>query len=179
MNKFLLFAFILFISGCASEETLQEEIGEIGKIGEDVMRLSSPAFVNNGMIPPEYTCDGDNINPALDIGDIPKGTKTLALIMDDPDAPAGVWVHWVVWNITPTNKIEKDSTPGVEGTNDFRKTSYGGPCPPSGTHRYFFKLYALDTELGIKPGASKKELEKAMQGHILANAELVGKYGRQ
>jgi len=115
----------------------------------------------------------------LIIEDIPEGTKRLALIVDDPDAPMGTWVHWVVFNIHVTDVIEENTVPGTQGTNDFRKLEYGGPCPPSGTHRYFFKLYAIDEKLHIEEGCKKKELEEAMEGHILATAELIGLYQRE
>ena len=143
------------------------------------MKLESPEFENNGFIPKKFTCDGEDINPGLIIEDIPEGTKRLALIVEDPDAPMGTWVHWIVFNIHVTDIIEENSVPGTQGTNDFRKLEYGGPCPPSGTHRYFFKLYALDEKLhNIEGGCKKKELEEAMEGHILATAELIGLYER-
>src|SRR4030042_1745352 len=140
------------------------------------MNLTSPEFKHNGMIPKKFTCQGADVNPALSIEGIPEKAKSLALIVDDPDAPMGMWVHWVVFDIPITSKIEEDSIPGKQGINDFRRKDYGGPCPPSGTHRYFFKIYALDIQLNIKEGISKKELEKTMQGHILAQAELIGLY---
>jgi Raf kinase inhibitor-like YbhB/YbcL family protein len=142
------------------------------------LTVSSPAFENNNLIPSKYTCDGDNVNPPLIIEGIPEKTKSLVLIVDDPDAPMGTWDHWVVWNISPTNKIEENTVPGTEGINDSRKHSYGGPCPPSGTHRYFFKIYALDTKLDLNSNSRKKDVEKAMQSHILAKGELVGLYHR-
>lgn len=142
------------------------------------MKISSPEFEHNEMIPSQFTCDGEDINPALIIEDIPPETKSLALIVDDPDAPMGTWVHWVVYDIPVTNQIQEDSAPGKQGMNDFRKKGYGGPCPPSGTHRYFFKLYALDQELNLEEGLRKKNVENAMEGHILAQAELIGLYKR-
>jgi Raf kinase inhibitor-like YbhB/YbcL family protein len=142
------------------------------------LTVSSPAFENNKLIPAKYTCDGDNVNPPLTIEGVPDGTKSLVLIVDDPDAPMGTWDHWIVWNIPPTSKIEESTVPGTEGVNDSRKHSYGGPCPPWGTHRYFFKVYALDTKLGLSPNSNKKDVEKAMQDHILAKGELVGLYRR-
>ena len=128
------------------------------------------------MIPARYTCQGEDISPALEIQSIPEGTKSLALIVDDPDAPAGTWVHWVVFNIAPAGRIEESSSPGLQGKTSFGNNAYGGPCPPSGTHRYYFKLYALDTALQLQEGVSKAALTQAMQGHILATAELVGLY---
>lgn len=145
------------------------------------MKLSSSAFSQNEIIPKKYTCDGENVNPPLSIADIPKETKSLVLIVDDPDAPKGTWVHWTVFNINPEIKeIAENSIPkdGIEGMTDFGRPGYGGPCPPSGIHRYFFKIYSLDTKLDLKANASKKDLEKAMAGHILAKAELIGLYQR-
>ncbi|MBI2208180.1 YbhB/YbcL family Raf kinase inhibitor-like protein [Candidatus Woesearchaeota archaeon] len=145
------------------------------------MKLTSPAFKHNGKIPSEYTCDGNDISPELRIEDVPKNAKSLVLINDDPDAPIGTWDHWIVFNIpSTTTKMNKNEEPkGVGGKNSWGRTGYGGPCPPSGTHRYFFKLYALDTELNLVGGATKKELEKAMEGHIIEKAELIGLYKRQ
>ncbi|MEM3404082.1 MAG: YbhB/YbcL family Raf kinase inhibitor-like protein [Nitrososphaeria archaeon] len=140
--------------------------------------VSSPAFENGKFIPRKYTCDGDDVNPPLEIKNIPKETKSLALIVDDPDAPKGTWEHWTVWNIPPTEKIQEDTVPGVEGLNDFNRHSYGGPCPPFGTHRYFFKVYALDTLINLSSNARKKDLEKAMEGHVLSKGELIGLYRR-
>jgi len=142
------------------------------------LTVSSPAFENNKLIPAKYTCDGDNVNPPLTIEGVPDETKSLVLIVDDPDCPTGAWDHWIVWNIPATSKIEENAVPGTEGINTARKHSYGGPCPPSGTHRYFFKVYALDTKLGLSPNSRKKDVEKAMQGYILAKGELVGLYRR-
>jgi len=143
------------------------------------LRITSPVFENNGVIPKKYTCDGDDVNPPLNIEGIIKGTRSLVLIVDDPDAPMGTWDHWIVWNILPTEKIEENSVPGTEGLNDSRRHSYAGPCPPSGTHRYFFKVYALDTNLNLHPNSRKKDVEKAMEGHVLAKGEIVGLYKRR
>jgi len=145
------------------------------------VQIFSPAFNHNEYIPKKFTCDGENINPPLLTENVPSGTKSLALIVDDPDAPVGTWVHWVVWNIDPKDtEIKENSVPkgAQQGMNDFRKHDYGGPCPPSGTHRYFFKLYALDTMLNINPNSKKTDLEKTIQGHILEKAELIGRYQR-
>jgi len=144
-----------------------------------VMKITSSAFQHNTMIPAKYTCEGMDINPPLLVEDIPEKTKSLVLIMDDPDAPRGTWIHWVVFNIPCSGKkieIKENSIPGVQGWNDFRRINYGGPCPPSGTHRYFFRVYALDIMLNLKEGAKRQEVEDAMRGHILASAELVGLY---
>lgn len=146
------------------------------------LSITSPAFSQNGMIPKRYTCDGDDVSPPLVIGNIPEGTKSLALIVDDPDAPAGIWVHWVVWNIDAgTREIPENTVPpgALQGTTDFGKQKYGGPCPPSGTHRYFFKLYALNAPLAIAAGARKAKLEEAMGGQLLGKAELIGLYRRK
>jgi hypothetical protein len=143
------------------------------------MKLSSPAFRHNASIPARFTCEGKDVNPALAIEGIPAQAKSLALIVDDPDAPMGTWVHWVVFDIPPVNAINEHSVPGRQGNNDFGRLAYGGPCPPSGTHRYVFKLYALDAMLGLEEGISKARLEEAMQGHILAQTELIGLYRRK
>lgn len=143
------------------------------------MRITSPAFGQNTLIPKKYTCDGEDINPALEIFDIPANTLSLALIADDPDAPMGTWVHWVVYNIPVVSRIDENSIPGTQGLNDFGRQDYGGPCPPSGRHRYFFKVYALDIKLTLKDWAAKQDLEKMIDGHIVAKAELVGLYERK
>ena len=140
------------------------------------MEVRSSEFENGKKIPREFTCEGDDINPALIIDDIPAGTKSLALIVDDPDAPMGTWVHWVSFNIPVVSQIDEDSIPGKQGINDFGRKDYGGPCPPSGTHRYFFKLYALDTVLNLNEGINKEALEEAVGSHILDKAELIGLY---
>jgi Raf kinase inhibitor-like YbhB/YbcL family protein len=142
------------------------------------MRVTSPEFTHNELIPARFTCDGKDINPALTIKDIPDGTQSLALIVDDPDAPMGSWVHWVVYDIPLVSRIEENSVPGKQGRNDFQRRDYGGPCPPSGTHRYFFKVYALDKTLDLEEGGSKRELEGAMEGHIVDQDELIGLYRR-
>ena len=149
--------------------------------GESQMKLSSSAFENNQLIPAKYTCDGENVNPPLVIVDIPEDTQSLVLIVDDPDAPSGAFTHWLVWNIDPQAKeIAEGSVPqnATQGKNDFGKNGWGGPCPPSGTHHYFFKLYALDQKLDLSASADKKDLEKAMQGHILSQTQLIGLYNR-
>jgi Raf kinase inhibitor-like YbhB/YbcL family protein len=147
-----------------------------------IMKISSPAFENNSKIPEKYTCDGENINPPLKIEGVPKEAKSLVLSVDDPDAPMGTFLHWLVWNIPPeTNFIEENSLPegAVQGKNDFGKENYGGPCPPFGTHRYFFKLYALDKILNLPTGSNLKEVEKEMEGHILDKAQLIGLYQKK
>ncbi len=149
-----------------------------------MLQLRSSAFTHGGAIPGTYTCDGENISPPLSIADVPPGAKSLALIMDDPDvppsAPVSVWDHWVVFNIPPTTAEvgEGKSPEGTAGKNTRGNLGYGGPCPPDREHRYFFTLYALDTTLDLAEGATKREVEDAMQGHVLARAELMGRYNR-
>ncbi len=151
------------------------------------MKLESSAFTSGQPIPQKHTCDGADQSPPLAWSDAPQGTKSFALIADDPDAPIGTWVHWVIFNLPaqthglPEGVAKTDSAAGgTQGRNDFGKTGYGGPCPPPGKpHRYFFKLYALDSNLELKAGAKKADVEKALQGHVLANAELMGLYQRK
>ncbi len=144
--------------------------------------LTSDAFKHNGKIPDRFTCEGEDLNPPMEIRQAPAGTVSFTLIVDDPDAPRGNWNHWLVWNIPVSQtRIEEGSLPrgAVLGMNDFGRTSYGGPCPPAGpTHRYFFKLYALDAFLDLKEGATKEQLENALTGHVLGEAELIGLYQR-
>jgi len=149
------------------------------EVSYQMLNVSSKAFAFNGMIPSRYTCDGQNMNPPLQIDQIPEETKSLAIIADDPDAPNGVWVHWVVWNIPVTHQIRENEIHGLEGLNDFGRHHYGGPCPPSGTHRYFFKVYGLDTLLDIPLSTNKDGLEKSMAGHVIAFGELIGLYKRK
>lgn len=148
------------------------------------MQLNSAVFNHQSVIPAKYTCDGDNINPPLAWDQVPVETVSLVLIMDDPDAlkPIGrVWDHWLLWNIPPSVReiTEDQNPPGLVGFNTSGRQAYGGPCPPDGEHRYFFKLYALDTWLDLPINASKSEIERAMAGHILVQAELVGLYNRR
>lgn len=148
----------------------------------DALKISSPVFEDNGSIPVKYTCDGANVNPPLRIENVPSGAKSLALIVDDPDAPGGIWVHWVVCNIdAKTRDLKEDTVPhgSVQGINDFETYNYGGPCPPSGTHRYFFKLYALDAPVSFSADTGKPGLEKAMRGHVIAQTQIVGLYKRK
>ncbi len=146
------------------------------------LSIASTAFPHNGMIPAAHTCEGPDTSPPLSIRNVPAGAKSLALIVDDPDAPSKTWVHWVVWNIgADTKEILTGTVPpgALQGRNDFGKPAWGGPAPPSGTHRYFFKLYALDALLPLPPGATKAQLEEAMKGRILEKAELIGLYRRK
>ena len=144
------------------------------------MNISSAAFKEGASIPSKYTCDGADTSPPLAFGAIPNGAKTLALIMDDPDAPGGTFDHWIVWNIPPnTTAIGEGKSPqGVSARNGFGKSGYGGPCPPSGEHRYYFKVYALDATLNLPPSSSKSDLENAMKGHTVAQAQMMGRYKR-
>ena len=150
------------------------------------LKVTSTAFSDGEMIPSKYTADGQDISPPLAWEGLPESTQSVAIINDDPDAPMGTWVHWLVWNIPPTvSNLAENAPPDKQwpdgtrqGTTDFGRIGYGGPAPPSGTHRYFFKVYALDTMLDLPDGATKPELEKAMKGHILAEGQLVGKYSR-
>jgi len=150
--------------------------------------LSSSSFQEGAPIPAKHTCDGADVSPPLAWSGAPSGAAGFALIMDDPDAPAGTWVHWVLYDLPARSgalaenvaKTETLKDGAVQGRNDFPRTGYGGPCPPPGkAHRYFFKLYALDAPLGLKPGATKRDVERAMQGHVLATAQLMGTYARQ
>ena len=147
-------------------------------ISYSYMKITSSAFQNNAQIPSVYTGDGKNISPPLEFVDVTNSAKSLALIVDDPDATSKVWVHWVVYNINPkTTKVNENSVPqnGIEAMTDFGKPGYGGPCPSSGNHRYFFKLYALDTILDLQ-NADKKLLEEKSQGHIIDKTQLIGLY---
>jgi hypothetical protein len=166
----------------AAEKTQQD------KKGGDIMeiKVTSTAFAEGGMIPPKYTCDGQDISPPLQWDAVPEGTESIALISDDPDAPRGTWVHWVLFNLPAQTKKLSENIPhdktlpngAKQGITDFGKVGYGGPCPPSGTHRYFFRIYALDTVLQLGADASERELLEAMEGHILAQGRLMGKYKR-
>ena len=142
------------------------------------LQVTSSAFEEGKPIPIKYSCKGDDINPPLDIENIPEESRSLVLIVDDPDAPGRTWVHWIVWNIPIMHHIKENSVPGTEGINDFKRNEWGGPCPPSGTHRYYFKVYALDTLLNLTPVTTKKQLEKAMDEHILAFGSLMGTFSK-
>ncbi|MDH4201922.1 MAG: YbhB/YbcL family Raf kinase inhibitor-like protein [Phycisphaerae bacterium] len=182
MNKWMcLMVAMVTLSACKPQDDQQK--------GESKMDLTvtSTAFEDGQMIPSKYTADGQDISPPLAWQGAPDGTKSIALINDDPDAPMGTWVHWLVWNIPPdATGLDEDTPPDAEladgsrqGTADFGRTGYGGPAPPSGVHRYFFKVYALDTMLDLPAGATKPQLEKAMAGHILAQGQLMGRYTRE
>lgn len=147
------------------------------------LTLSSPAFSEGDLIPSRYTCDGEDLMPPIEVRGIPQNTQTLAIIMDDPDAPSGTWDHLVVFNIPVTGdsfSIKEGAVPrGTDGKNSWGKTGYGGPCPPSGTHRYIFRVYALGTKLAIPSGSTKEVVEKAMEDHVLAEGKLAGQYRRE
>ncbi len=180
---FLLIVSLLF---CACEETKEVEAESEGGRKMEI-KVTSSAFQDGGMIPAKYTCDGQDVSPPLEWQEVPEGSKSLALINDDPDAPMGTWVHWVMYDIpletgelpenVPLNKVLPSGA--KQGITDFRRIGYGGPCPPSGTHRYFFKIYALDMVPDLDAGATKKQLLEAMEGHIIAEGQLVGKYKRR
>jgi Raf kinase inhibitor-like YbhB/YbcL family protein len=145
-----------------------------------LLKITSNAFTENGFIPEQYTCDGTNLSPPLNIEHIPEEAKSLVIIVDDPDAPAAPWVHWIVWNIPLTHHIKENQVHGIQGTNNFGSSSYQGPCPSRGsTHRYFFKVYAIDGVLNLPVIATKQLLERAMSGHVLAFGELIGLYRRK
>ena len=183
----LALCFLLF-PGCAGpqQHVAQPPATNTPKEDKAEIKLTSVAFKEGQSIPRTYTCDGVNISPPLDWSGVPKTAKTVAIIADDPDAPAGTWVHWVLYNLPAVNIGMVENLPvsenlkagGFQGKNDFGKFGYGGPCPPSGTHRYFFKIYALDSELPSKAGATKAELMKAMEGHIVLQGQLIGTYRR-
>jgi Raf kinase inhibitor-like YbhB/YbcL family protein len=175
-----IFFFLILLSGCASIE--KKEVIKFKNIP-----IASNAFEQGGTIPEPYTCDGEDTSPALMWNTPPEGTKSLALIMEDPDAPGRTFIHWVIYNIPPSEKgleegVSKEERLGnnaLQGVNDMRRIGYNGPCPPpGGPHRYYFKLYALDRELDISPGSTKTDVEKAIEGHILGKGELMGRYGR-
>jgi Raf kinase inhibitor-like YbhB/YbcL family protein len=173
MSKKFALACLAMLFSFANPNTAKAEEG-----GAVKMRVSSPEFENNHLIPKKFTGDGEDINPPLIIEGIPEKAKSLVLIIDDPDASAGTWIHWLVYDIPATSRIAENSIPGKQGINSLGRKDYHGPCPPSGTHRYFFKVYALDTMLNLKEGISRTALEKVIQGHILGQAELVGLYYR-
>lgn len=167
----------------AGKPTTQNQNQDQSQNAKEI-KLTSTAFKEGEPIPRQYTCNGVNVSPPLEWSGVPKSARTLVIIADDPDAPSGTWVHWVLYNLPADNIGMVENLPatdelragGFQGKNDFGKTGYGGPCPPSGTHRYFFKIYALDSELPLKAGATKAEVEKAMEGHVVAQGQLMGTY---
>jgi Raf kinase inhibitor-like YbhB/YbcL family protein len=182
-------AFLMFVSlscGSRRQPIAQPQPTNTPKEEKPEIKLTSTAFKEGQPIPRTYTCDGVNVSPPLEWSGVPKTAKTLAVICDDPDASPDTWVHWVLYNLPAENIGMVESLPatekllagGFQGTNDFKKIGYGGPCPPSGTHHYYFKIYALDGELSLNAGATKTELLKAMEGHILLQGQLIGTYKR-
>jgi len=186
LKIFLIIALLVLLSGCISDQP-EQEIQTDEKTIMKQISISSDAFNDGGSLPIEHTCDGEDRSPALSWDTIPAGTQSIALIVDDPDAPGKTWVHWVIYNIPASSTglpaaVPKDSSlddGSLQGKNDFGRIGYNGPCPPPGKpHKYFFRVYALDTALSLKSGAAKSQLEAAMSGHILAQGEMIGKYGR-
>lgn len=182
----ILSAFMLLVFGASfifivmhNRNTENVNIGNKESMVQSSLSISSPVFDSGGGIPVKYTCDGANVNPPLTISGVPEEAKSLALIVDDPDTPSGTWTHWLLWNIDPaTNEIAENSVPvgSVVGTNDFGDASYGGPCPPSGVHRYYFRIFALDDTLDLSSASKRAQLESSTSQHILAQGELMGKY---
>ncbi len=187
MTKIVFAITVLVIATAGCDGGIEPEGLSGERSREMTISVSSPAFQEGGMIPSKYTCDGQDISPAFKWTDVPEPTKSIALISDDPDAPMGTWVHWVMWNIPPNvHELAENVPPDPElpdgsrqGITDFGRPGYGGPCPPSGTHRYYFKIYALDTMLDLPSNTDKADLLKAMKGHILAEGQLLGKYKRR
>lgn len=183
MNKkyFVFIVLIILLCGVGQNSIAQKGDGKMA------ITVTSSAFKEGGMIPAKYTCDGQNISPSLKWEQAPKDVKSFALISDDPDAPIGVWVHWVMWNIPPEVNELAEGIPAVkelqngskQGITDFQQHGYGGPCPPGGTHRYYFKIYALDAMLDLPDNTTKKNLLAEMKYHILAEGSLMGKYQRK
>jgi Raf kinase inhibitor-like YbhB/YbcL family protein len=166
----------------AQSKSLEQSISNQSIANTTTMKIQSSLFENNGTLDSAFTCDGENVNPPLQISEVPQNTKSLALIVDDPDAPSGDWVHWLVWNIDPkTQEISQNTIPvgAVQGQTDFGQNKWSGPCPPSGAHHYHFKLYALDTMLQIPETFKKTELLEAIQTHIIGQTELIGVYQRK
>ena len=188
MNCKLTYSFLILmlIISCQTKKDIVPLNKETKKDTVMDIKIKSSAFEQGGMIPKKYTCDGEDISPPLAWSDAPASSKSFALINDDPDAPAGTWVHWVIYNIPGDSKELPEAVPvkknlengAVQGINDFRKIGYGGPCPPGGTHRYYFKLYALDTALSLQGDVTKGRLLESMKSHILAEGQLMGKYNR-
>ena len=182
-HKSMIVVFFILLFTCYA---LAQNNGMDRKEGSMGIKIASSAFKDGGMIPKKYTCDGEEVSPPINWSGIPGNAKSIALISDDPDAPMGTWVHWVIFNVPADSKGFAESVPNQEtlsdgarqGINSSRKIGYDGPCPPSGTHRYYFKVYALDTMLDLSPGATKNDLLKAMEGHILAEGQLMGRYKR-
>jgi len=190
MRRFclVLFALMLLCSCKGKNVSGPESVGGETQVKEKVaLKVTSGAFADGGMMAGKYTCDGENVSPPLAWSGVPGEAKSLALVCEDPDAPSGVWTHWVMFNVPVGLGSLAENVPpsgemaggGRQGRNDFGRTGYGGPCPPNGTHRYFFKLYALDALVSVEAGAKKDQLLKAMEGHVLGEGELMGKYERR
>jgi len=183
----LLFGVVLALVVLAACSGGDDPATEEETLSDSSIELTSPAFTDGSDIPTKYTCDGEGVSPPLEWSNLPGGTKSIALIVDDPDAPGRTFVHWVLYAISPDARGLPENVPDVDitpegarhGKSGFGRIGYGGPCPPSGSHRYFFKLYALDSELGLEVGADKSDLLQAMEGHILAQGQLMGRYQRQ
>jgi Raf kinase inhibitor-like YbhB/YbcL family protein len=174
---------LLALPGCGSRPKVTNTPSQVNTVKPEI-KLTSVAFNEGQQIPRTYTCDGVNVSPPLEWSSVPKTAKTLAISCEDPDAPGGTWVHWIIYNLPADNIGLVENLPasedlkagGFQGKNDFGKIGYGGPCPPSGTHHYFFRMYALDSELPLKGGATKADLMKAIEGHILMQGQLMGTY---
>jgi hypothetical protein len=175
MKKLSVSLLFLALLGLSVSYAISQEQKKTGEL-----KIASPVVV--GDIPRKYTCDGENVNPPLEFNNVPPQAKSLALVLDDLDAPRGTFVHWIMWNIDPEiGGLKENSVPkgAVQGTNDFKKQNYGGPCPPSRIHRYVFKVFALDTRLHLGPNSTKVDLQKALRGHMIAEAQMIGRYGRK
>jgi|WetSurMetagenome_2_1015567.scaffolds.fasta_scaffold00234_14 Raf kinase inhibitor-like YbhB/YbcL family protein len=187
MKKYTVYAAsLLLICGWAALPFKAVQCAHKGENG-GALTVSSPAFGSMQAIPPRHTCDGENVSPPLRWSGVPKNAKSIVLICDDPDAPVGTWVHWVCYDIPASVDSLAQAVPtadvlpggGRQGVNDFHAPGYGGPCPPSGTHRYFFNIYALDAMLGLPSGKIRRDVERAMKGHVLDSGELAGTYTRK
>ncbi len=187
-RAWVLLAATILLAACGpGQERAGGPVSSEHKGAKMAIRLTSTAFDNGKTIPSEYTCDGRDVSPPLSWSGAPDGTRSYALIVEDPDAPRGTFIHWVAFNVPPDvhgfdAEVEREgklSNGAMQGTNGFGNVGYGGPCPPSGTHRYFFRIYALDTTLDLQPGARSDEVQSAMQGHVLAEGELMGTYSRK
>jgi Raf kinase inhibitor-like YbhB/YbcL family protein len=169
----------IVLGACAGGSVDRPEFTAPGPTEGNGMKLTSDAFRNEERIPTTYTCDGADVSPPLTIADIPPGTVTLAIVVDDPDAPRGTWDHWVAYDVSPTGSISEGAgSVGTPGKNSWGAAGYRGPCPPSGSHRYFFTVYALDANLGLAAGADKATLLGAIEGHVIDEATLMGRYSR-
>jgi len=183
LKELLILSTLIFTISCLENNKTNEDIQNI----KNTIKITSKAFQNGELIPLKYTCDGENISPPLEIENIPSQTKSITLITDDPDAPFQTWVHWILFNLKAdikelSEKILSDkilANGAIQGLTSFNNNAYGGPCPPNGTHRYYFKVYALDKVLELASNAKKDDVLKEMEGHILAKGELIGKYQRQ